>query len=53
MLTLGKNIEIAHSSEFGLTAASLSQDDIAILISYSGISEKKRHLTPPSSLGKK
>lgn len=40
MLTLGKNIEIAHSSEFGLTAASLSQDDIAILISYSGISEK-------------
>ncbi|GAA5348156.1 MurR/RpiR family transcriptional regulator [Streptococcus uberis] len=47
MLTLGKNIEIAHSSEFGLTAASLSQDDVAILISYSGISEKNdtlRHL---------
>ncbi|MGT2756624.1 MurR/RpiR family transcriptional regulator [Streptococcus ovuberis] len=36
MLALGKTIEVAHVGEFGLTTASLTKDDLAILISYSG-----------------
>ncbi|KHD46673.1 MurR/RpiR family transcriptional regulator [Streptococcus hongkongensis] len=47
MLTIGKNIEIANSSEFGLMAHSLTANDLAIIISYSGNSkhnESLRHL---------
>ncbi|MBA2796105.1 MurR/RpiR family transcriptional regulator [Streptococcus porcinus] len=39
MLTLGKIVEVAHTSEFGLMTASLRKGDIAILVSYSGTSE--------------
>ncbi|MET3558532.1 DNA-binding MurR/RpiR family transcriptional regulator [Streptococcus rupicaprae] len=39
LLTLGKAIEVAHVGEFGLTTASMTKDDLAILISYSGSSE--------------
>ncbi|WP_162012387.1 MurR/RpiR family transcriptional regulator [Streptococcus sp. S784/96/1] len=39
MLTIGKIIEIGHSGEFGLTSSSLQEDDLAIIISYSGNSE--------------
>lgn len=39
MLTIGKVIEIGHSGEFGLTSSSLQEDDLAIIISYSGNSE--------------
>lgn len=47
MLTIGKSIEIANSSEFGLMANSLTANDVAIIISYSGNSknnESLRHL---------
>lgn len=36
MLSIGKVIEVAQSGEFGLTAASLTEKDLAIIISYSG-----------------
>ena len=36
MMAIGKNIEVAHSGEFGLTARSLSRKDLAVIISYSG-----------------
>ncbi|MGT2950336.1 RpiR family transcriptional regulator [Streptococcus cuniculi] len=36
MLTIGKVIEVSHSGEFGLTSSSLQEDDVAIIISYSG-----------------
>lgn len=47
MLTIGKSIEIASSSEFGLMANSLTENDVALIISYSGKSKKNdalRHL---------
>ncbi|MGT2874023.1 MurR/RpiR family transcriptional regulator [Streptococcus gallolyticus subsp. gallolyticus] len=36
MLTIGKVIEVSHHGEFGLTSSSLQEDDVAIIISYSG-----------------
>lgn len=36
MLTIGKMVEVSHSGEFGLTSASFQEDDVAIIISYSG-----------------
>lgn len=36
MLTIGKVIEVSHPGEFGLTSSSLQENDIAIIISYSG-----------------
>ncbi|WP_162011640.1 MurR/RpiR family transcriptional regulator [Streptococcus sp. S784/96/1] len=44
MLTIGKIIEIGHSGEFGLTSSSLQEDDLAIIISYSGNSETMESL---------
>ncbi|MGT2829483.1 MurR/RpiR family transcriptional regulator [Streptococcus hillyeri] len=44
MLTIGKVIEIGHSGEFGLTSSSLQEDDLAIIISYSGNSETMESL---------
>lgn len=36
MIAIGKNVEVAQSGEFGITANSLSDKDLAIIISYSG-----------------
>lgn len=36
LLSIGKNIEVAEVGQFGLKAASLNEDDCAIIISYSG-----------------
>ncbi|WP_205015618.1 MurR/RpiR family transcriptional regulator [Streptococcus porcinus] len=44
MLTLGKIVEVACTSEFGLMTASLKKGDVAILISYSGTSESSETL---------
>lgn len=53
MLTIGKQIEVAHSGEVGLTTASLNQDDVAIVISYSGNSKQIESLRYLSSLKEK
>lgn len=44
MLTLGRSIEVARAGEFGLMAASLTSEDVAILISYSGLTESTETL---------
>ncbi|CAM4077089.1 RpiR family transcriptional regulator [Streptococcus penaeicida] len=50
MLTLGKIVEVASASEFGLMASSLEKEDLAILISYSGTSESSDTLKHLPSL---
>lgn len=53
MLTLGKIVEVASASEFGLMASSLEKEDLAILISYSGTSESNDTLKHLPSLREK
>ena len=44
MLSIGKTIQVPQAGEFGLTAASLGEKDLAIIISYSGNSENVESL---------
>ncbi len=53
MLTIGKVVEIANNSEFGLSAASMQAGDLAIIISYSGNSKGSDSLKHIESLKEK
>ena len=52
MLSIGKSVQVAQAGEFGLTAASLDEDDLAIIISYSGSSSSMESLRYLSLLKK-
>ena len=52
MLSIGKSVQVAQAGEFGLTAAALHEEDLAIIISYSSSSSSMESLRYLSLLKK-